>query len=322
MPAVFITRKIPQIGIDLLKEKNYEIDINQNDRPLTKQELIAALKNKPYDAVLSLLNDAIDQEVMTAAPSVKIFANYTIGFDNFDIEEAKNRGVFLSNVPSGGADRVAEHVWALILALSCRLVEADNFVRNGKYCGWDPMLFQGTKINGKTLGLVGAGRIGTEVAMIGSHGFGMRVIYHDLVRNTKIENNYGVVYMPTLEELLKQSDYISIHVPLLDSTHHLINAEALRQMKPSAFLVNTSRGPVIDEAALVQALQNKQIAGAGLDVYECEPQLTAGLAALTNVVLTPHIASSTKEAREEMSKGAAQNIIDVLEGRKPRNSVY
>jgi lactate dehydrogenase-like 2-hydroxyacid dehydrogenase len=322
MSSVYITRNIPSIGINMLKEKGYEVDINPNDRPLTKAELIANLKGKPYDAVLSLLNDCIDADVMNAAPSVKIFANYTIGFDNFNIEEAKNRKIFLSNVPGGGADRVAEHVWAFILALSCRLIEADTFMRNGKYCGWDPMLFQGVKITGKTLGLIGAGRIGTEVAKIGSHGFGMRVIYYDVVRNSQLENSYGVLYMPTLEELLKQSDFISLHVPLMDSTHHLINAECLKQMKPTAFLINTSRGPVIDEAALVEALQQKRIAGAALDVYECEPQLTEGLAKLSNVVLTPHIASSTKEAREEMSKIAALNIIGVLDGGKPRNSVY
>jgi len=322
MKSVFVTRKIPEIGISMLRDKGYEVDISTVDRPLTKPELISVLQKKPYDAVLTLLNDEIDADVFNAAPSVKIFANYTIGFDNFNIEEGKNRGVFLTNVPSGGVDRVAEHVWALLLALSCRIIEADAFMRQGKYCGWDPMLFQGHMITGKTLGLIGAGHIGTEVALIGSRGFGMRVIYYDVVRNPKIENTAGVVFVPTMEELLKQSDFISLHVPLLESTHHLINAEALKQMKPSAFLINTSRGPVIDENALVEALKNKQIAGAGLDVYECEPSLAIGLKDLSNIVMTPHIASSTMEARDEMSKVAALNIIDALEGGKPRNMVY
>lgn len=322
MKSVFITRKIPEIGINMLRDKGYEVVINPNDRPLTKKELISFLHARQYDAVLTLLNDVIDSEIFNASPSVKIFANYTTGFDNFDLEEGKNRGVYLTNVPNNGLNRVAEHTWALLLALSCRVIEADKFLRNGKYCGWDPMLFQGTRISGKTLGVIGTGSIGTEVATIGSRGFGMRVVYNDIVRNNKLENTYGVIYLPTIEELLKQSDFVTLHVPLRDSTHHLISAEHLKMMKPTACLINTSRGPVIDEIALVQALKTGQIAGAGLDVYECEPVVTLEMNKLDNVVLTPHIASSTKEAREEMSKVAAQNIIDVLEGGKPRNLVY
>ncbi len=322
MKSVFITRKIPDVGINLLREKGYEVDINPNDRPLSKKELIGFLHARQYDAVLTLLNDHIDREVLSACPSVKIFANYTTGFDNFDIEEAKSRQIYLSNVPNNGMNRVAEHTWALILALSCRVIEADKFLRQGKYCGWDPMLFQGTRISGKTLGVIGVGSIGAEVATIGSRGFGMRVVYNDIVRNAKLENTCGVIYLPTIEELLKQSDFVTIHVPLRDSTEHLIGAEHLKLMKPTAFIVNTSRGPVIDEVALVNCLKNNLIAGAGLDVYECEPTTAPDLDKLDNVVLTPHIASSTKEAREEMAKIAALNIIDVLEGGKPRNLVY
>jgi glyoxylate reductase len=322
MKSVFVTRQIPQVGIDLLHAKGYEVHINPNDRPLTKKELIGFLHARQYDAVLTLLNDVIDRDVLNSSPSVKIFANYTTGFDNFDVEEGKNRGVYLTNVPNNRVNRVAEYVWALLLTLSCRIIEADKFLRNGKYCGWDPMLFQGTRISGKTLGVIGVGSIGTEVATIGSRGFGMRVVYNDIVRNGKLENTCGVIYLPTIEELLKQSDFITVHVPLRDSTHHLISAEHIKLMKPTAFIVNTSRGPVIDEIALVDALKNKRIAGAGLDVYECEPTTAPELDILDNVVLTPHIASSTKEAREEMSEIAALNIIDVLEGGKPRNLVY
>ncbi|MFA6601908.1 MAG: D-glycerate dehydrogenase [Candidatus Paceibacterota bacterium] len=321
-PKVYVTRKIPSDGLALLRDKGYEVDINELDRPLSKVELIAALKSKSYEGVLTLLNDVIDQEVLDAAPKVKIFANYTIGFDNFNIEAAKSRGVYLSNVPGGGADRVAEHVWAFILALSCRLIEGNDFMRTGKYCGWDPMIFHGTKIAGKCLGLVGAGRIGASVAKIGRLGFGMPVIYYDVIRNEKLEAETGITYKGSLEEVLKEADFVSLHVPLLESTKHLINAKTLKFMKKTAFLVNTSRGPVIEEAALVKALKNKEIAGAGLDVFECEPTLSPGLAALSNVVLTPHIASATVEARQEMSKVAALNIIDVLEGGKPRNLVY
>jgi glyoxylate reductase len=322
MKSVFVTRKIPEVGINMLKEKGYDVDINPHDRPLSKKELISFLHCRQYDAVLTLLNDIVDEEVFSSAPSVKIFANYTTGYDNFVVEEGKSRGVYLSNVPNKGISRVAEHVWALILALTCHIREADQFMREGNYKGWDPMLFQGLRVGGKTLGLIGLGSIGSEVAVIGSRGFGMRVIYHDIVRNNKLENSHGLVYLPTVEDILKQSDFVSLHVPLLASTHHLIGKEHLKIMKESAYLINTSRGPVVDEPALVEALQDGGIAGAGLDVYEYEPRITAGLEKLENVILTPHIASSTKEAREEMAKVSAQNIIDVLEGGKPRNCLF
>lgn len=319
---VFVTRKIPENGINMLKEKGYEVDINPNDRPLTKDELITNLKSKNYDAVITLLNDKIDKDVYDSAPTVKIFANYTIGFDNFDIEEGKKRGVYLTNVPGGGADRVAEHTWALILALSCRIAEADRFVRSGKYKGWDPMLLMGTRIKGKTIGLLGAGRIGTEVARIGAQGYGMRVIYNDVCRNEKIESLFNASYYSSAKDILVQSDIVSIHVPLVPTTHHLINSENIHFMKKTAFIINTSRGPVIDEQALVNALKNNVIAGAGLDVYENEPNLTQGLVDLENVVLTPHIASSTLESREEMSRVAALNVINTLCGCKPDCLIY
>lgn len=318
---VFITRKIPPIGVDLLKDKGYEVDISPHDRPLTQRELITCLKSKPYDAVLSLLTDKIDSEIFDAAPTVKIFANYAIGCDNFDLNEGKRRGISFSNTPHGGADCVAEHAWALILALTRRIVEGDTFTRQGKYIGWDPMLSPGMKVAGKTLGLVGAGHIGGEVAKIGARGFGMKVIYYDIKRNNDIESLSIAKFYPTVEEVLKEADIVSLHTPLLDSTRHLINAERLKMMKPSAYLINTSRGPVIDEIALIDALKKGIIKGAGLDVYENEPTLAPGLAELPNVVLTPHIASATLEAREDMSKIAAENIVDVLEGRRARNEV-
>lgn len=322
MKSVYVTRKIPELGIAMLKEKGFEVDVNPHDRPLTKAELILALKSKPYEAVLTLLNDKIDSEVFDAAPSVKIFANFTIGFDNFDVEEGKRRGVFLTNAPGGGADRVAEHAWALLLALSCRVVEGDSFVKQGKYVGWDPMLFPGMRMAGKLFGLIGAGRIGTEVARIASRGFGMRISYYDIARNTKIESLHNATFWPNVEEVLKHADVVSLHVPLNESTRHLLNAEHFKMMKPTAYLINTSRGPVIDESALVEALRNKTIAGAGLDVYENEPALTPGLSDLPNVVLTPHIASATAKDREDMARIAAENIIQVLDGGKPRDLVY
>ena len=326
---VFITRKIPELGVTILKANGCEVDVNPLDRPLTKVELIAALRAKPYDAVLTLLTDKIDAEVMEAAPTVKIFANYTIGFDNFDVEEGKKRGVYMTNAPGGGADRVAEHAFALLLALSCRVVEGDKFMRSGKYVGWDPMLLPGIKIAGKTLGLIGAGRIGTEVARIASKGFGMRIAYHDIVRNQKIESLHNATYWPTMEDVLKQADVVSLHVPLTPETQHFMCAEHFKLMKPSAYLINTSRGPVIDEASLVAALRTGLIAGAGLDVYENEPAMAAGLADLPNVVLTPHIASASLDARDDMARISAQNIVEVLvgasgkaQGAKPKDNVW
>jgi len=318
---VYITRQIPENGIKILKDKGYEVDINTENRPLTKEELINNLKDKNYDAVLTLLTDIIDKEVMDSAPTVKIFANFAIGFNNLDIVEAKKRGIFMTNTPGGGADRVAEHTWALILALTCRVVEGDKYVREGKYNGWDPMLLHGTKLAGKTLGILGSGRIGSDVAHRGKNGFEMNVVYYDIKRNEQLEKDFNATFYSSVEEVLKVSDIVSIHVPLLDSTHHLINEERLKLMKPSAYLINTSRGPVIDENALVKALQNKTIKGAGLDVFEFEPKLSPGMVELPNLIMTPHIASGTEEARIDMANISANNIVECLEGSVPKNSV-
>jgi lactate dehydrogenase-like 2-hydroxyacid dehydrogenase len=194
-------------------------------------------------------------------------------------------------------------------------------MRDGKYNGWDPMLLHGQRIEGKTLGVIGTGRIGANVAHKGKFGFGMNVVYYDVKRNESMEKEYGAVFCPTVEEVLKHADIISIHVPLLDSTHHLINADRLKMMKKTAYLINTSRGPVVDEVALVEALKNGTLRGAGLDVYEFEPKLAKGLTKLPNVVLTPHIASGTEEARLEMATVAAENTVDYFDGKVPRNNV-
>jgi glyoxylate reductase len=322
MKKVYVTRKIPEIGMKLLREKGYEIKVNPNDRPLQKSELIEALREQPYDAVLSLLTDSIDGEVMDASPSTKIFANLAIGFNNFNLDDAKKRKVFLTNTPGGGASRVAEHAWALTLALTCRIVEGDSFMRQGKYNGWDPMLLPGSELAGKTLGIIGTGRIGADVAHRAKNGFMMKVIYYDIRRNQELEDKYGALFYPTIEEVLKEADVVSLHVPLTLETTHLINSDRLNLMKKTAIIINTSRGPVIDEIALVEALKAGKIAGAGLDVFEFEPKMAPGLAELPNVVLTPHIASATLESRNEMAELAAKNIIAVLETGQPLNPVY
>lgn len=322
MGKVFVTRHIPDIGLSMLREKGHEVVVSDKDRPLNKDELIAELKANSYDAVLSQLTDGIDKDVFEAAASVKIFANYAIGFNNFDVEEGKKRNIFLSNTPGGGAERVAEFALALMLSLACRITEGDRFVREGKYKGFDPMLFHGTELVGKTLGIIGTGRIGAEVVRRAIKGFLMKVVYFDVQRNEALEKEFGAEFKETVEEVLPIADFVSIHVPLMPATHHLMNAERFRLMKKTAFLVNTSRGPVLDEAALVEALKTGVIAGAGIDVYENEPNLSSGLADLSNAILTPHIASSTTGSREDMARLAAENINVTLSGSRPPNNVY
>lgn len=321
MKKIYITRRIPEIGIKMLQEKGFELDINPKDRPLTQKELIKALTKKPYDGVLSLLTDTIDAKVFDAAPTTKIFANYAVGFNNIDVTEAKKRGITITNTPGGLTESVAEHTFALILALSCRIVEGDAFIRKGKYNGWDPLLLLGTDLIGKTLGVLGTGRIGADVVRKAVAGFRMKTIYYDVVRNEALEKEFGAMFLENPDDVFRQADVISVHVPLMDSTRHLVNAERLALMKPTAYLVNTSRGPVIDEAALVSALVGKQLAGAGLDVFEFEPKLAKGLSKLPNVVLTPHIASGTRSARDEMAHMAADNLIAFFDGKTPPNIV-
>jgi len=319
---VFVTRQIPDEGINMLKKKGYEVVVSSFDGVLKKEELISELKGKEYDAVLCLLTDKIDGEVFNAAgKNCKIFANYAVGYDNIDVKAAESHGIKISNTPGVLTETVAEHTFALMMAISHRIAEADRFTRAGKYKGWAPMLLLGNDISGKTLGIVGLGRIGSMVAHHAQKGFGAKIIYHDIKKNEDFEKEFGAVYKEKLEDLLGEADYVSIHVPLLDSTRHLINAESFKVMKDSAYLVNTSRGPVIDEEALVHALKNKTIKGAALDVFEDEPRLKPGLADLENVILTPHIASGTEETRQAMSRIAAENVIAALEGGEAPNLV-
>jgi len=317
---IFITRKIPDAGLKILKENGVEFDMGTGSRPISKKQLVKILMKKPYDGVISFLTDTIDAEVFDACPTAKIFANFSVGFNNIDITEAKRRGVVVTNTPGTSGTAVSEHAVAMILALTTRLVEGDKFVRKGKFKGWDPELLVGTDIKDKTIGLIGVGDIGSRVAHILHGGFGVSILYSDVSQNISLETDTGAIRKETAE-ILREADIISLHVPLLPSTTHLINQQSLSTMKKTALLINTSRGPVIDEKALVQALKNGIIAGAGLDVFEFEPKMTAGLIALTNVVLTPHIASSRYTARNMMSEIAAKNIISFLEGGSTLNNV-
>jgi len=322
MQKIYITRKIPESGLNLLKEKGYEVIVNPDDKVLTGEELVSVLSGQNYDAVLCLLTDKINDSVFEAVGSkCKIFANYAVGYDNIDLMAAKSRGIVITNTPDVLTETVAEHTVALMLAISHRVAEADKFVKEGKYYGWEPMLLLGSDFSHKTVGIIGLGRIGSRVAYHAYNGFNAKIIYYDIKKNENFEKEFNAEYKENIDDLLKEADFVSLHVPLLSSTRHLINKDRLALMNPTAYLINTSRGPIIDEEALVFALQNKIIKGAALDVFENEPNLTPGLAQLSNVILTPHIASATEATREKMSLLAAQNIVAVLEGMEPLNPV-
>ena len=295
---IYVFNDIPEIGLKMLREK-YEFSKNL----------------KGAEGILCLLTDKIDAKIMDkAGDQLKVISNYAVGFNNIDVKAAGNRKIMVTNTPGVLTNTVAEHAMGLIISIAQRIPEADRFVRAGKFSGWKPMLLLGADLRGKILGIIGMGRIGQSVAKIAQAGFGMEVIYYDKFKNPKYK------FMP-IAKILKTADVISVHVPLLPSTKHLIGKAELKLMKKTAYLVNTSRGPVIDEKALVRALAKKQIAGAALDVFEREPKLMPGLKRLENVVLTPHIASASIETREKMAVMAAQNLIDALDGRKPKNLV-
>lgn len=318
---IYVTRKIPDVGLELMRSKGHNVVISEKDGVLTHEELIGALRATEYDAVLCLLTDTIDGDVFDAAPNAKIFANYAVGYNNLDMDAAKERNVIITNTPGVLTDTVAEYAFALMLSVVKRIPEADRFTKELKYQGWAPELMLGSDLKGKTLGILGAGRVGSGIATRAKHGLGMKIIYYDIKPNEQLESELGAEFRATVDEVMREADVVSVHVPLLDSTRHLINAERLNMMKPTAYLINTSRGPVVDEAALVEALRAGTIAGAGLDVFEDEPTLAHGLPELANAVITPHIASGSIETRNKMSEMAAQNIIDFLDGKTPQNSV-
>ncbi|MFH0965332.1 MAG: D-glycerate dehydrogenase [Planctomycetota bacterium] len=314
---VYVTRRIPQAGIDILRESCSSVEVNEEDRVLTHEELQGKVGG--CDGVLCLLTDKIDLAVLNAATRAVGFANYAVGFDNIDVAEATKRGILVSNTPGVLTNATADHAWALLFSLARRIVESDAYTRAGKFKGWGPMLFLGGDITGRTLGIIGAGRIGTAVALR-SAGFSMRVLYADERRNEDLEKKVGARRAP-LPELLAESDFVSVHVNLSAETRHLIGKRELGMMKKSAYLINTSRGPVVDEKALVEALRERKIGGAGLDVYEEEPALAPGLASLPNAVVVPHIASATIETRTRMATMAATNLVQMLRGERPTNLV-
>lgn len=308
---VFITRNIPGVAIPLLK-KYFEVKVYPKDEKIPRDKLLQGVRW--CDALLCLLTEKIDTEVLDANPNLKVISNYAVGYNNIDIAYATQKKIPVCNTPSQViSDAVAEHTFALLMSLAKRIHEDEEYVREHKWKSWAPKLLLGTMVRGKILGIVGLGRIGSGVAERAAC-MGLQVVYHDVKKNTEFEERFKAKYLP-FKTLLKTADFVSLHVPLLPSTRHLMNAKTLRLMKKTAYLINTSRGEVVDEKALIKVLQKKQIAGAGLDVYETEPKVNPQLTALHNCILTPHTASATVEARLEMSKDAANNIIAILLGK-------
>lgn len=318
MAKIFVTRRVPGATLERLKEAG-EVVVSPHDRLITREELLASVSG--IDALLCFLTDKIDGQVLDAAGStLKIVSNYAVGFDNVDVSAATQKGIVVTNTPSDEiSEAVAEFTWALILSLSRRIVEGDEFGRKGAYRGWEPDLFLGRDIYGKTLGIVGLGRIGTMVARR-AKGFNMKLLYNKRERDEKAEQELGVQFV-SLDELLSQSDIITLHVPLTEETRHMISSAEFSKMKPTAYLINTARGGVVDESALVAALKQGKIAGAALDVHENEPEMNPELLLMENVILTPHIASATVEVREKMTSQAVEAIIKTLAGQKPENLV-
>ncbi|MGD9609194.1 MAG: 2-hydroxyacid dehydrogenase [Desulfovibrionaceae bacterium] len=312
-PKVVVTRMIPAVGLAQLRE-HCDVWVNPDDRPLTRDELLARCADA--DGVLGLLTDKVDAGFFDAAPRLRGYANYAVGFDNIDVAEATRRRVPVSNTPDVLTTATAELAWALVFAVARQIVTSDAVMRSGTWPGWGPLQFIGQEITGKTLGIFGPGRIGTAMARM-SRGFSMPVATCGGRRpNAALERELGARRLP-FPEFLAQSDIISIHAPLTPETRHAFDAAAFAAMKPTAILVNTGRGPIIDEAALVTALRHGQLAGAGLDVYEFEPRLAEGLRDCKNVVVTPHIGSATVTAREGMARLAAENLLAMLAGGKP-----
>jgi glyoxylate reductase len=319
MPNVFVTRVIPTPGIDRLKARGYGVDVNESDTPLTAEQLQE--KAGSYDALVTLLTDRIDRDVLQSGKDrLKVVANVAVGYDNIDVPAATDNGILVTNTPGVLTETTADFAWALIMAVGRRVVEGDKFFRAGRYEGWGILMLLGEDIYGKTLGVVGFGRIGQAVAQRAT-GFSMNILYYDPVTEAEEAARRVSARRVDLDTLLQESDYVSVHVPLTPETRHLISTPQLQMMKSTAYLINTSRGPVVDEDALVEALRRDVIRGAALDVYENEPQPAPGLVDLDNAVLTPHIASASRETREKMAVMAADNVIAVFEGEAPPTPV-
>lgn len=318
-PKVYVTRQFFDEALDVIRKvAEVEIFSGEND-PIPRDLLLSKVRDA--DGLLSMLTDSIDEELFSVAKNLKVVSNYAVGYNNIDVEAATRCGVLVTNTPEVLTDTTADCAFMLLMAVSRRLVEVDNYVRDGRWIkAWGPKMLLGSDIHGKTLGIVGLGRIGSALVKR-AKGFDMKVIYYDSYPDKSKEKSLGVEYRE-FETLLKEADYVSLHVPLLDETKHLIGENELRLMKPSAFLVNTSRGPVVDEKALAMALKEGWIKGAALDVFKNEPvEPDNPLLELKNIIVTPHIGSATDETRLAMAMKAANNMAEALIGKRPTDLV-
>jgi len=314
---VLISQKIFDEVVAMVRQ-HFEVDWNQSETPLSPSVLIQRLRDKM--GAIILLTDRIDEEVLSKCSELKIVSNVAVGYNNIDVEACTRRGVMVTNTPGVLDDTTADLTWALLLATARRVVEADQFLRSLKWKGWKLMEFIGYDVHHKVIGICGLGRIGQRVARR-AKGFEMQILYTDVIRAApSLEEELGARFVDK-KTLLNQSDFITLHVPLMPETTHYIAMAEFNLMKPTAILINASRGPIVDEKALVQALQEGKIAGAGLDVYEREPEVEATLIQMKTVVLTPHIASASRETRLRMATMAAENLVAGLTGKRPPNLV-
>jgi glyoxylate reductase len=308
---ILISNILPEEAREMIP-REFTVDYNPGDVPLAKADLIQRLRGK--DGLICHIVSAVDDEVLGSAPGLKVVANVAVGYNNIDVAAARRRGVVVTNTPVVLTETTADFAWALLMAAARRVVEADEYARAGQWKAWKWDLLWGLDVHGKTLGVLGFGRIGRAVARRAG-GFGMRVLYHDAQRpEPAIERELRAAYADP-DTIFRESDFVTVHTPLMPETRHLVNEAALRRMKKTAILVNAARGPIVDEAALVRALSEGWIAGAGLDVFEEEPKIHPGLLPLRNVVLAPHIASASHDTRVAMASLAVRNCLAVLEGK-------
>jgi len=317
-PKVYVTREIPERGLKIIKER-FDAEVWPEYAPPPKEVIMEKVRD--VDALASLLSDKIDADVFDVSPRLKIVAQMAVGFDNIDVKEATKRGIYVTNTPGVLTETTADFTWALLMGVARRVVEADKYVRNGRWkVGWHPNMLSGRDVYGATIGIVGAGRIGSTVAKR-ARGFDMKILYYDVIPRPELEKELGAKRV-VLDTLLRESDFVSVHVPLLKETYHLINEERLKLMKKTAYIINNSRGPVVDEKALYKALTEGWIAGAAIDVFEQEPtSVDNPLLKLDNVVVAPHISSGSHETRSRMAEMVAENLLAFFEGRIPPNLV-
>ncbi len=309
---VFITRKIPNEGINYLKNNGYELDIYPHDKPIPKSILLKKIKD--VDAIITLLTDQIDKDVISRMDKCKIIANYAVGYNNIDVKFANEKNIVVTNTPDVLTDATADLAMTLVLTCGRRVIEGEKLIREGKFTGWKPDLLLGIELKNKTFGILGAGRIGCATALRAS-AFGAKIIYYSRNKNDFLNKKLNAKKV-SLNFLLKKSDIISVHLPLTDKTFHLLNSDNLSLVKPSAIIINTARGEIIDENALINLLKHKKIFAAGLDVFENEPNINKKLLKLKNVVLLPHLGSATLDTRNNMALLAAKNVHRVLNGKK------